>query len=250
MNTTPFPHMMNIGDMGDVSQAYRVGYTIGTEIAEFGFNLDFAPVADVATNVLNSVIGSRAFSSDPQIAAAMVSSAVKGFSDAGMICTLKHFPGHGDTTEDSHTDSAVTYKTLQELRACEFLPFSAGIEAGSDMVMAGHIIAAEADGSGLPASMSRYMLTDILRDELGFKGVIITDSLEMEAITDHYSQKEATVMAVDAGVDIILMPAQLEEAVDGLESAVENGLISEQRIDESVLRILQLKEKYHILSAE
>ncbi len=247
MGTTSFPDMMSIGDSGDVLEAYRVGFTIGSEIKEFGFNLDFAPVADVYTNPDNTVIGTRAFSSDPQIAAEMVAQAVTGFSDAGMISCLKHFPGHGDTAEDSHTSMAVTYKTLDELRACEFVPFSAGIEAGAEMVMIGHITAAEADESGLPATMSRFLLTDILRGELGFDGLIITDSMEMEAVAAIYTPAESAVLAVQAGADIVLMPTDLPAAANGILDAVEEGTLTEARIDESVLRILKCKEKYGIL---
>lgn len=248
MGTTSFPDMMSIGDSGDSAKAYEVGFTIGSELKTFGFNLDFAPVADVATNPLNSVIGSRAFSSDPDVAAEMVEKAVEGFLNAGMICSLKHFPGHGNTAEDSHTGMATTDKTLDELRECEFKPFAAGIAAGADMVMIGHITAVNVDPDGVPATMSKTFLQDVLRKELKFDGIIITDSLEMQAITDRYTQAEAAVKCLAAGVDILLMPTDLAAAVEGIEQAVQNGELTEQRVDESVLRVLRLKEKYGILS--
>lgn len=247
MGTTSFPNMRTVGNTGNPQKAYEVGKVIGSEIKPFGFNWDFAPVADVTTNPANSVIGDRAFSSDPQVAADMVASAVKGFSDAKIITTLKHFPGHGDTTEDSHTSLSYTYKTMEELEKCEFIPFCAGIESGADVVMTAHIIAKNADSSGLPSTLSPYMLTDILRGKLGFDGVIATDSLEMQGILDLYSTKEAVTMAISAGSDLLLTPVDLQEAVQGVSAAVLDGTITEQRIDESVLRILKLKEKYGLL---
>lgn len=240
MGTTQFPSMAEIGSQG-TEAAYHVGYTIGTEIAQYGFNLDFAPVADINTNPDNTVIGERAFSSDAQTAASLVASAVNGFKDSNMLCTLKHFPGHGDTATDSHTGVAVTNKTLDELRAEEFLPFEAGIEAGADFVMVGHISVPNVTGDSVPATLSSTMVTDVLREELGFDGIVITDSMVMNAITDYYNADTAAVMAITAGVDIILMPADLEQAVNGILSAVDSGPITEERIDESVLRILRTK---------
>ncbi|MCD8126546.1 MAG: hypothetical protein LUD82_03430 [Clostridiales bacterium] len=150
MGTTSFPSMSDIGSTGDVSKAYEVGSTIGTEIAQFGFNLDFAPVADVNSNPNNTVIGDRSFGSDPEAVAEMVASAVQGFRDSGMLCTLKHFPGHGDTATDSHYGYTEVQKTLQELRSVEFLPFHAGIDAGADFVMMGHISVPEVTGGRYP----------------------------------------------------------------------------------------------------
>ncbi len=249
MGTTTFPSMSDIGSTGDVSKAYEVGSTIGTEIAQFGFNLDFAPVADVNSNPNNTVIGDRAFGSDPEAVAEMVASAVQGFRDSGMLCTLKHFPGHGDTDTDSHYGYTEVLKTLQELRSVEFLPFQAGIDAGADFVMMGHISVPEVTGDDTPASLSATMIT-ILRDELNFQGLIITDSMVMNAITDRYSSGEAAVMAVQAGVDIILEPSSLTGAVQGILSAVEEGTISEERIQESVLKILEVKLENGIIASE
>lgn len=246
MSTTSFPSMQDIGDTGDSEKAYEVGETIGTEIGELGFNLDFAPVADVFSNPANTVIGSRSFSSDPQVAADMVAACVEGFEDSGTLCTLKHFPGHGDTSEDSHYESAKTTKTLEELEACEFLPFASGIESGAPFVMVGHISTPNAAEEDVPATLSKEIITGILREQLGFEGLVITDSMQMQAITDHYSSARAAVKAVQAGVDIILMPADLKSAVAGLESAVESGELTEERIDESVLRILETKLAYKI----
>ncbi|MCC8099572.1 MAG: glycoside hydrolase family 3 protein [Clostridiales bacterium] len=249
MGTTAFPSMSDIGSTGDVSKAYEVGSTIGTEIAQFGFNLDFAPVADVNSNPNNTVIGDRAFGSDPEAVAEMVASAVQGFRDSGMLCTLKHFPGHGDTDTDSHYGYTEVLKTLQELRSVEFLPFQAGIDAGADFVMMGHISVPEVTGDDTPASLSATMIT-ILRDELNFQGLVITDSMVMSAITDRYTSAQAAVLAVQAGVDVILEPSSLTGAVQGILSAVEDGTISEERIRESVLKILEVKIRNGIIASE
>ncbi|MCD7847044.1 MAG: glycoside hydrolase family 3 protein [Oscillospiraceae bacterium] len=246
MGTTKFPSMKTIGNTSDTDEAYNVGYTIGTEIMELGFNLDFAPVADVDSNPGNTVIGNRAFSTDADIAAEMVAAAVEGFNDSGILCTLKHFPGHGDTGTDSHLGYTELDKSLDELWETEFIPFSSGIEAGADLVMVGHISVPQVTGDDTPASLSATMI-NILRNDLGFSGLIITDSMQMEAITDRYTSAEAAVMAIEAGVDIILMPENLEEAANGIIEAVENGEISEERIAESVLRILEVKIEAGIL---
>ena len=233
-----FPPMLEIADE---EAAYNVGNTIGSYIQGYGFNLDFAPVSDVNSNPDNTVIGNRAFSSDPQEAAVMVSSAVRGFNDSGIFCTLKHFPGHGDTVADTHFESASVTKTYIEMQSCELIPFAAGIEAGADFIMAAHITTPNADPTGLPASLSYFWLTTALRYDMGFTGIIITDSMTMQAITDNYTPEQAAVAAVYAGNDIILMPQDLEAAAQGIVEAVENGTIPEDRINSSVLRILDMK---------
>ena len=232
-----------IGATGDPEQARAMGRTIGGYLKPYGFNLDFAPVADVNSNPKNPVIGKRAFSSAPNVAASMVSAAVEGFHEAGMLCTLKHFPGHGDTGEDSHYGTATTTKTWEEMQAVEMLPFEAGIAAGADVVMAAHITTPNSTSDGLPASLSYTMLTERLRGELGFTGVICTDALEMKAISGHYAPADAAVAALNAGADILLMPADLRAAFEGVVQAVENGTVAEERLNESVRRILTLKEK-------
>ena len=217
-----FPSASAIGTTGDPEQARTMGRTIGGYLKHYGFNLDLAPVADVNSNPLNPVIGRRAFSSDPDVTAGMVRAAVQGFHEAGMLCTLKHFPGHGDTLEDSHAGTATSTKTWEEMKAVELLPFEAGIAAGADVVMAAHITTPNATEDGLPASLSYTILTERLRGELGFTGVICTDGLGMKAITDHYSPAEAAIAALDAGADLLLLPADLHEAFDGVVAAVES----------------------------
>ena len=237
MGTTQFP---NMGNIENADEAYNVGYTIGTEIKQFGFNLDFAPVADVDSNPNNTVIGNRAFSSDPNTAAEYVAAAVKGFNDAGMLCTLKHFPGHGDTDTDTHYGYAEVTKTLDELKECELLPFQSGVKAGADFVMLGHLAAPKITGDTIPASLSKPLI-DLLRNEVGFNGIVITDAMRMDAIVDDYYSDEAAILAVQAGVDIILLPNNFKKASTGVINAVKDGTISEERINQSVLKILQKK---------
>lgn len=248
MGATRFPPMGQIGATGDTSKAYEAGLTMGQELYSLGFNLDFAPIADVNSNPQNPVIGERAFSSDAAVASQMVAAAVQGFTDGGVLCCLKHFPGHGDTTADTHQGYAQTDKTLDQMEQLEFLPFVAGIDAGAPLVMVGHITAPNVTTDGLPASLSYELITGILREQLGFQGVVTTDALNMGAITESYTSGEAAVAAVSAGVDLLLMPEDFHEAYNGLLFAVQDGTISEARIDESVLRILNAKLDAGILS--
>lgn len=248
MGTTDFPDMAEIGATGDPQQAYSVGLTLGTELGALGFNLDFAPVADVYSNPDNPVIGHRAFSSDPDTAAEMVAACVEGFGDSGTLCVLKHFPGHGDTATDSHYGAALSHKTLEELEQCEFIPFRAGMEAGAEVVMVGHIALPAVTGEDTPACLSREIATGLLREQLGFEGLAVTDSLSMQAITDAYTPAETAVLAVQAGMDLLLMPEDLEGAVEGILDAVESGQLRQARIDESVMRILSVKLDRGIIS--
>lgn len=250
MGVTKYPSMRIIGQSGNPNEAYDVGYTLGTELAQLGFNLDFAPVADVDSNPNNPVIGERSFHSDPQVAAGMVAACVAGFRDSGTLCTLKHFPGHGDTETDTHYGDAVTDKTLEELEKCELLPFQSGIRAGAPLVMISHILTPNVTREQVPATLSYEIVTELLRNSLGFEGLIITDSMQMQAVTDRYDTGEATVKAIQAGVDIILMPKSLSDAIDGIQEALDDGTLTEERIDESVLRILTTKLTSGIITAE
>ena len=213
--------------------------TIASDIAELGFNLDFAPVADTWSNEANTVIGQRAYSDDYSQAADLVSAAVKGFHIGKVACTLKHFPGHGDTAEDSHEGAAYVNKTLEQLKSEDFIPFMAGIKAGADMIMIGHITVPSIEA--VPATFSSVVIQDILRGDLRFKGVIITDALNMGAVANSYSQADAALRAFQAGNDILLCTGDLEGAVQEMENAVSTGVLTEERVDESVRRILQLK---------
>ena len=244
MGTTAFPPMAQIASD---EEAYQVGYTIGSELLELGFNLDFAPVADVHSNFYSTVIGERAFSSDAKTAASRVSACVRGFRESGMLCTLKHFPGHGDTIEDSHYEPAKSEKTIDLLSACEFLPFIAGIEAGAPFVMVGHIALPNVTGNSIPATLSAPIVTGILREQLGYEGLVVTDSMQMLAITENYSSGEAAFLAIEAGWDLILAPEDFPAAKETLLEKLADGSLTAQRIDESVLRILKAKLSAGIL---
>lgn len=234
---------------GDTAQAEAAGRTIGSELKELGINVDFAPVADIYTNPENTVIGERAFGTDAQTVSDMASAFAAGLAEEGVLAVAKHFPGHGDTATDSHYGVAMAEQTLEELRAEEFLPFQRLIDEGIPFVMAGHITTPNATDDGLPASLSAQIL-GLLRQELGFEGIIITDAMNMGAITEAFSPGESAVMAVEAGVDIILMPANLEEACQGLLEAVSSGEITEERLEESVRRILEVKYEAGLLEEQ
>lgn len=243
LGTTWVNSMYSYKDEG-ADTAYANAKTIGTDMVSCLFNTDFAPVADVWTNPENTVIGDRAYSDDFEQAAELVASAVRGFTDAGVICCLKHFPGHGDTSTDTHEGAAVVSKSLDELRAGEFLPFVSGIEAGADMVMIGHITVTSVDPE--PATISKAIITDVLRGELGWDGVVISDSLDMGALAG-YDNGEVCVKFLEAGGDILLGIPDIETALTALEAAVTDGRLTESRIDESVQRVLELKISHGII---
>ena len=235
-----------VGAAGDPENAREMGRVIGSYLNEYGFNLDFAPVADVNTNPQNPVIGDRAFSSQPRQAAQMASAMAEGLTQEGIIPVFKHFPGHGDTAEDSHSGIAVTYKTAQEMESCEWIPFSQVPEGA--WVMVGHIAAPEITGDLTPASLSPALVTGVLREQLGFEGLVVTDSLAMGAITQEYTPGQAALEALNAGCDLLLMPAGLEEAFEAVVTALENGTLSQERLDQSVERILEYKLEYGLLN--
>lgn len=243
LGTTWVNSMYSYKDQG-ADTAYANAKTIGTDMVSCLFNTDFAPVADIWTNPANTVIGDRAYSDDFEQAAELVASAVRGFTDSGVICCLKHFPGHGDTSTDTHEGAAVVSKSLDELRAGEFLPFVSGIEAGADMVMIGHITVTSVDPE--PATISKAIITDVLRGELGWDGVVISDSLDMGALAG-YDNGEVCVKFLEAGGDILLGIPDIETALTVLEAAVTDGRLTESRIDESVQRVLELKISHGII---
>lgn len=240
------PAYKNAASIQTAEAALNMGKTIGSYLTECGFNMDFAPVADVNTNPDNPIIGTRAFSSDPGVAADLASAMAQGLADSGVIATYKHFPGHGDTAEDSHLGLAVSHKTFQEMSACEWLPFRRA--TASDCVMVGHIAAPEITGAQLPASMSYKMVTEILKGSLSFQGLVITDSLAMEAITDAYAPGEAALTALQAGCDLLLMPNGLSEAFEAVVEALETGAYSEAALDATVTKILRFKLSHDLLS--
>ena len=242
LNVASVGSQFNIAKKGE-SAVYEASQIIADYIKPMGFNLNFAPVADVFSNPANTVIAERAFGSDEKTVSTMVPLAVAAYNEAGIISVLKHFPGHGDTLEDSHYGSAFTQKTLDEIRETELRPFAAGIEAGAPMVMVGHIAAPQINGNNEPAVFSHKLVAEILRGEMGFGGVIITDAMDMGAL-DSYGAAESAVKAFEAGIDILLMPSDYKAAYAGLRQALATGRITQAQLDAKVLRILECKEKF------
>ena len=236
-----YESMAAIGATGDPKNAYECGNTIGTYLKRYDFDIDFAPVADVNTNPDNIIIGPRAFSDDPAVAAPMVTNYMQGLKDAGITGCIKHFPGHGDTTNDTHSGYVQSLKTWDEMNQCEMVTFRAGIQWGCQLIMTAHIAVPNVTGTNIPSTLSPVVLQDKLRGELGYQNIIITDGMEMGAITMHYTSGEAAVGSIKAGVDIVLGPRDFTEAFDAVIAAVNNGTLSEERINQSVRRILTLR---------
>lgn len=236
-----YESMEAIGKTGDPANAYECGNTIGTYLTKYGFDIDFAPVADVNTNPDNVIIGPRAFSDDPAVAAPMVTNYLQGLKDAGITGCIKHFPGHGDTTADTHYGYAKSLKTWDEMLQCEMVTFRAGIKWGCQLIMTAHIAAPNVTGSDVPSTMSPIILQDKLRGELGYRNIIVTDAISMGAITNQYTTAQAAVGSILAGSDIVLDPRNYVEAFDAVMAAVADGTISVERINQSVRRILTLK---------
>ena len=241
--------MRSLGKSQDPAAVYAAGQDIGGGLHALGFNLDFAPVADVAQGA-DSVIGSRSFGSDAELCASLAGVIVKSLRAEGIVSCLKHFPGYGSATVDDHNGTSVVEKTLSELETCDLVPFQTIIasEESVPFVMVSHLSYPNVTGSDTPADLSSSIVTDILRDKLEYQNVIITDSHSMASITDHYSAGEAAVKALAAGCDMILMPSDLQAAFDAVKAAVADGTLSQARIDESVLRILTVKAEYGIIS--
>lgn len=234
-------NMSEVGAGGNTQEAYETGSTIGAYLKDLGFNMDAAPDADVLTNPANEVVKYRSFGSDPELVSRMAAAELKGLNDQGIIGMYKHFPGHGGTTADSHEGYVYVEENLEELKSGALVPFQDGADNGLRVIMVSHIACPEVTGDNTPATLSRQLVTDLLREDMGFDGLVITDALNMGAITEQYSSGEAAVAALNAGVDMLLMPADFQAAYDGVMAALENGELTEERIDESVRRILEIK---------
>ena len=243
LTTEKYENMDILGKTMTSEEAVSMGQTIGAYLSAYGFNMNFAPVADILINP-NSPMENRIFSSDKTIVADLSSSVVKGMQEQKISACMKHFPGLGSVEEDSHNMLPSTARTLEEMRQEEFLPFIAGIEIGVDMIMVGHLSTPEITSSTVPASMSKMMITEILREELKFEGIIITDSMQMVAITKEYTSAQAAVGAIEAGADMVLMPKDFKEAYQGVLDAIAAGILTEERINESLHRIFCVKYKY------
>ena len=229
-----------LGESGDPAKAYEAGSAIGGYLADYGFNLNFAPVADISS-VDNSIMANRVYGSDASVVSPYVSSMIQGLKEQNVSACLKHFPGMGATAQDVNAGLAGTDRSAEDFRANEFTVFKAGIDAGADMVMVSHMAAPSLTGDNTPCSMSSAVVTDILRRELGFDGVIITDAMDVAAVSEYYDAGDAAVQALRAGCDMILMPEDFEKAYNGVLEAVQNGVISEERVNDSLRRIYRIK---------
>lgn len=238
------PYMSEVGETNDTALAEEVGKVIAEELRVFGINMDFAPVIDVYSNKDNKVIGKRAFGSDSKLVSRMGIALAKGLLDNGVIPVYKHFPGHGNTAVDSHSALPIVDKTKEELLSLDLVPFKDAIESGAEVIMIGHLAVPKITGNDIPASLSKTLITDFLKGEMGYNGLVITDALNMGALTNYYSQEEIYVKAIEAGVDILLMPSSSRKALATIKEAVENGTIDEEQINESIRKILTLKYKY------
>lgn len=236
---TPIPAMYSLGKTGDTHLAFDTGKVMAEEMAALGINVAFAPVLDIYSNPENTVIGSRSFGENPQTVSDMAISLAKGMTEVGVIPTYKHFPGHGDTATDSHISMPIINRTKAELYARELIPFKEAIENGAEIIMVGHIALPRVTGNNTPATLSREIITGLLKEEMGFEGLIVTDALNMGALSKNYSDEEIYKMTVEAGADLLLMPEDPQLAIKVIE---EN--FSEERINASVKKVLEFKYMY------
>ncbi len=264
---TALPGNMAVGATGSEDYAKKAGQIIGRELSSLGINCNFAPAVDVNNNPNNPVIGLRSFSDDPQTVAKLGVAMIEGMNEYNIATSAKHFLGHGDTATDSHVGLPVVDKSREELEKMELIPFRAAMAAGSDMFMTAHIIYPQIDNTkvisekngeevSIPATLSKKILTDLVRNDMKYDGILITDAMNMAGVSENFGQVEASIMAIQAGIDILLMPCQLynleelndlDTIIDGIEQAVAEGKITEDRLNESCQRILSLKERRGIL---
>lgn len=243
-----FPKANQVGAVNDENYAYQIGKLMGEIISSLGFNMNFAPVLDVYTNPKNTVIGSRSFSSDKEIVAKLGVAMMKGLKDSGIIAVGKHYPGHGDTYEDSHEELPVLQHNYERLMDVELYPFKIAIENGMDSLLVSHLFYPQIDSENI-ATLSRIFLFEILRKELGFRGIVITDDMIMKGLTDTNSIPEASLKALKAGVDILLIGSGYENissSISRIKQAVLDGEIQEFEIDRKVYNILRIKKQYGV----
>ncbi len=247
------PGTMALASTGDVNNAYKAGVITGKQLKSLGININFAPCVDVNSNPKNPVIGVRSFGDDPVKVGEYASAMVKGFEEGGVMACIKHFPGHGDTDMDSHISLPCVDKSKCELEKCELVPFKSAIEAGAPAVMTAHIMFPQLEPNKVPATMSRRIITDLLRNEIGFEGVVISDCMQMNAIKEHFGTVNGIISALSAGVDMVLVCHDLKvscEAVIEVEKAVLDGRINADEMLESADRILAYKKKWADLDSE
>ena len=241
---TPFPTNMGVGAAGSERDAYAMGRITALEGRAAGIHLTFSPDADVNNNPANPIINTRSFGGDPAGVARLVAAAVRGTQDAGMIATVKHFPGHGDTDTDSHIALPIIRADWRRLDSLELVPFRAAIAAGVKVVMSAHIALPGLENGGMvPATLAPEILTGVLRDSLGFKGMVVTDALDMGALVKNYGPGESAIRAFLAGSDLLLMPTDPRQAIDSMVAAVHSGRVPRARLDSSLRRLLMMKER-------
>lgn len=247
ISTTNIPAMAEVGATNDPNEAYKTGVTIANDLKKFSVNLDFAPVIDIYSNPLNKVIGERSFGSDAYLVSKMGLALGQGLKDNNIIPVYKHFPGHGNTKTDSHYDLPIVSKTKEELMNLDLIPFMEAINNNAEIIMVGHLAVPSITNNYEPASLSKILITDFLKKELGYQNLIITDALNMKALTNTYSTEEITIKALNAGVDILLMPEDPLKSFAAIKNAFNSGTISEKQINDSVRKIINLKLKYQII---
>ncbi len=240
ISVTDIPYMYYLGQTKDKNLAYKVGEIIANELRTIGVNLTYAPVMDIYSNPNNTVIGKRSFGSNPNTVYDMATSLKNGIEDNLVNTCIKHFPGHGDTETDSHFEIPIINKTLDELENSDLLPFIKSIN-DTNMIMVGHIALPKITNSSIPASLSKEIVTDLLKNKYNYKGLVITDALNMGSLTNNYSDKEIYTMAINAGVDLLLMPNGSKNAIKYIKEAIDDEEIDINTINESVRKILTYK---------
>lgn len=241
LEVSDIPYMSYVGKLDDEQTTYNLGKLIAEELRVFGINMDFAPVIDVYSNPNNTIIGKRAFGSTSKLVSKHGLKLAKGLEDNGVIAVYKHFPGHGNTEVDSHKDLPIVSKTKEELMNLDLIPFIDIINNNANVIMVGHLAVPNITNDNTPASLSKKLITDFLKEELNYSGLVVTDALNMKALTNYYTDEEICGKAVEAGVDILLMPSSSRKCLKSVKDAIDKGIITEERINESVRKILKLK---------
>lgn len=241
VNVSNIPSMWELGQTDDAILAYNFGKVIGEELRAFHINMNFAPVLDLVNDENSKFIGSRSFGPNPDNVSKMALALSNGLNDSGVISVFKHFPGHGSTVTDSHYELPILEKSKEELQKYELIPFQKAIDNGAQVIMVGHLGIPKITNDTTPASLSKTLITDLLKNEMNYNGLIITDALNMKAITNYYTEQEIYEMAINAGVDILLMPKSLESAISLIKDSINKGIITIEQIDKSVEKILNLK---------
>ncbi len=248
--TERFPYAYTIGAANDLNLSKKMGEMMAQECRELGIHMNFSPDADVNSNPDNPVIGFRSFGQNPKHVASHVSAVVKGMEENGIMTSIKHFPGHGDTELDSHLELPTVSKSLGSINSVDFLPFKEGIKAGASSVMIGHLNVPALDNSGLPSSLSKRIIKGVLQDSLGYNGLVISDALNMKAVADKYGKTEVCVKAFEAGCDILLFPESVSEAISAISAKVREGKITQIELDQRCLKVLKAKYKFIIKPSE